>query len=590
MRAGAWLLAGVTAAFLVRPAMAQQGHTVHEVEPNYQAQNATPAALHDTIVGDVHEAGDRDFFSLHLPANTEIHLAQVAGELTTVFTLLNPDGVTVVANGATRMRYKVGAAGTYYISLRAEASGGCLQVAQCAYGIELGIYDPPPGPGDPTTIVVHPDWSPQGLAVGADGAIYVSDSHSARLVRVDRAGNIIRVADVEGGGAPAIMRNGDILVGTWNGPNGTYLIERVTPSGSVSTFFASSGSDASSEFRPQGITIGPDGDVWVGNGADGTTWHFGTDGTVKEKLHIPAEFLAFSPTGVLHTTAGELRRWVNGHAEVVFSIDDTHGSRIYGLAFDHDGYLYVATGRVSGNQWINEIVLLDPNYHVVNRPFASSNMDGAPSLAFARDESGAMTRRLLVANTDQAIAWQDPRHNAILEVNSAAVRAAGWQIGAPSAGGGGGGGGGGGQVVVDTSALTAGVVGRTYADTLRASGASAPVTWSVTSGALPPGIALAATGILSGTPSDTGAFAFDVKATSGSSSGNGHFTIVISPVPVTVDQVVQALVGGDSLSQAASDYVDRQGNHNGRLDVGDLRAFLRARGLLGVSPLENRKP
>jgi hypothetical protein len=52
-----------------------------------------------------------------------------------------------------------------------------------------------------------------------------------------------------------------------------------------------------------------------------------------------------------------------------------------------------------------------------------------------------------------------------------------------------------------------------YGDTLTESGGSAPFTWSVTSGALPPGISLSADGNLSGTPTATGTFTFTVQVT-----------------------------------------------------------------------------
>jgi len=40
------------------------------------------------------------------------------------------------------------------------------------------------------------------------------------------------------------------------------------------------------------------------------------------------------------------------------------------------------------------------------------------------------------------------------------------------------------------------------------------------------------------------------------------------------------LMGGPSLSAAQVQYLDSIGNRNGQLDVGDLRAYLRAQGQL----------
>ena len=58
----------------------------------------------------------------------------------------------------------------------------------------------------------------------------------------------------------------------------------------------------------------------------------------------------------------------------------------------------------------------------------------------------------------------------------------------------------------------AGFTHTVYSDTLTESGVR-PFTWSVSSGALPPGISLTGGGILTGTPTATGTFGFTVKVT-----------------------------------------------------------------------------
>lgn len=62
-----------------------------------------------------------------------------------------------------------------------------------------------------------------------------------------------------------------------------------------------------------------------------------------------------------------------------------------------------------------------------------------------------------------------------------------------------------------------------YSQTLTAAGGTAPYSYAVTSGAVPAGVTLSPTGVLSGTPSATGAYAFTVTATD-SSSGSGPYT------------------------------------------------------------------
>jgi hypothetical protein len=69
-----------------------------------------------------------------------------------------------------------------------------------------------------------------------------------------------------------------------------------------------------------------------------------------------------------------------------------------------------------------------------------------------------------------------------------------------------------GPLVIETTGdLTAGTVSAPYSFRLQARGGVSPYTWTLATGALPPGLSLnAATGVISGTPVDTGSFAFTV--------------------------------------------------------------------------------
>ncbi|MFN7975087.1 MAG: putative Ig domain-containing protein [Acidobacteriota bacterium] len=93
-----------------------------------------------------------------------------------------------------------------------------------------------------------------------------------------------------------------------------------------------------------------------------------------------------------------------------------------------------------------------------------------------------------------------------------------------------------GTITVNPASLPGGAVGVPYSQTVTGSGGTAPYTFAVTAGALPPGLALnGATGVISGTPTATGTFNFTITATDANScTGNRAYSIVISCAVITV--------------------------------------------------------
>ena len=71
-----------------------------------------------------------------------------------------------------------------------------------------------------------------------------------------------------------------------------------------------------------------------------------------------------------------------------------------------------------------------------------------------------------------------------------------------------------GTITLTAPPLTGGTVGVALSRTIAASGGSTPYSFAVTAGALPPGLTLnSTTGIISGTPTLSGSYAFDITAT-----------------------------------------------------------------------------
>jgi len=82
---------------------------------------------------------------------------------------------------------------------------------------------------------------------------------------------------------------------------------------------------------------------------------------------------------------------------------------------------------------------------------------------------------------------------------------------------------------ITTSSLPQGQQGQTYSATFTATGGTQPYSWSVTSGNLPPGLALSTNGDLSGTPTTTGTFNFTVTVTDAANrTANGNFSVTVA--------------------------------------------------------------
>jgi uncharacterized repeat protein (TIGR01451 family) len=70
---------------------------------------------------------------------------------------------------------------------------------------------------------------------------------------------------------------------------------------------------------------------------------------------------------------------------------------------------------------------------------------------------------------------------------------------------------------ITTTSLPGGVVGSPYSATLMATGGTTPYAWRVNTGALPPGLSLSSVGGISGTPTTSGSYPFEVAVTDSSS-------------------------------------------------------------------------
>ncbi len=101
----------------------------------------------------------------------------------------------------------------------------------------------------------------------------------------------------------------------------------------------------------------------------------------------------------------------------------------------------------------------------------------------------------------------------------------------------GGAGSGGSGLAVTTTTLTTAAVGQSYSQTLAASGGTSPYTWSVGQG-FPPGLTLASTGAISGTPTTAGTYSFTVQATdAASATATANLSITVNPAALQITTV-----------------------------------------------------
>src|SRR5205823_1692740 len=107
-------------------------------------------------------------------------------------------------------------------------------------------------------------------------------------------------------------------------------------------------------------------------------------------------------------------------------------------------------------------------------------------------------------------------------------------------------------ITVANPAVSTGTAGTAFSQTFTQSGGIGTTTFSLASGALPPGLALSAAGVLSGTPTQTGTFPITVKATdSNGCSGTGPtYNLVIACQTITVtNPAVNSGTAGTAFSQ-----------------------------------------
>lgn len=139
-------------------------------------------------------------------------------------------------------------------------------------------------------------------------------------------------------------------------------------------------------------------------------------------------------------------------------------------------------------------------------------------------------------------------------------------------------------VITTDSVRPPAVMGASYTDSLRSSGGSEDRRWRLREGELPPGLAVdSLSGVVSGVPEKPGQFQFRVDARSGAQTASRAFSLVVGKPDLKAEAVLEQLLGGSGLGTDHVRFLDLLGNRNGRVDVGDVRAWLMDSGAVSGS-------
>jgi len=194
--------------------------------------------------------------------------------------------------------------------------------------------------------------SPNGVAVGRDGSIYIADRGNNRIRRVNPSGIITTVAGdgLQGFGGdkgPATSAEldspTDVVVGgdgsVYIADYGNNRIRRVTPKGVITTV-AGNGEDGSSGDNGQATAAALSDPVGVAVASDGTIYiaDYGND-----------QVRRVSPTGVITTIAGNGEDGSSGDNGPATSAELSEPS---GVAVGGDGSVYIAD---SGNNEVRKV-------------------------------------------------------------------------------------------------------------------------------------------------------------------------------------------------------------------------------------------
>jgi sugar lactone lactonase YvrE len=373
------------------------------------------------------------------------------------------------------------------------------------------------GDGGPATLAQM--RMPRGLATDSAGNVYIADSWSYRVRRVDLNGVIQTIAGTgdngysgDGGRATAAALGFiqalavDSSLNIYVSDALNHVVRRISAAGTIQTVagngtggWAGDGGNATAAQLnyPRGLALDPFGSLYVADSANNRIRQVSTSGTIT-------------------TAAGTGEAGFGGDSQPALSAKLNYP---YGLAGNSSGNFYIGDLRnyrirqayLSGPipLTISTTTQLPPGAVGVPYSYTLVAVGGSPPDTWSLT-SGALPNGLTLSGTGVITGTPTATGTSnftvkVTDISSAnATRALSLAITSP-------------LTITTDSVLLSGFVGGAYSQVLSATGGSQPYTWAISSGALPAGLTLSASGTIAGTPAAAGGYSFTISVTDSAS-------------------------------------------------------------------------
>ena len=339
---------------------------------------------------------------------------------------------------------------------------------------------------------------PYDITSGPDGNLWFTEYFGNNIGRITPAGVVSEFAVPAAGAGPVCIVSGSDG-NLWFTEIDGNQIGRITPAGSITEFPVMTGASL-----PYGITSGPDSSLWFAANGGNRIGRITQVGVVTE---FPIPTTGSFPVGIASGPDGNLWFTENGGNQIG-QLAFCPGVRVTPSSMPGGtmGSAYSQTVTASGGTAPYTFALtagaLPPGLTLTDNGDGTATVSGIPATVGGYNFTVTATD----ANMDLG-----SRAYTILVCST---------------------------ITLAPASLPDGVAGSAYSQPISASGGTAPYTYSVTAGTLPPGLTLSPDGQLAGTPYSGGVYSFTVTATDGiGCTGNLAYSLFVCHVALSPGQV-----------------------------------------------------